>query len=102
MVTAFLGWCSNAAEVDAMISMNEAIHDYLGRDWSVIPIRPGDKRPLVRWEDFQHRCPSETEARGWFRAWPEAGIGIVTGTISGLVVMDIDVRHGGEESLEQL
>jgi hypothetical protein len=33
--------------------------------------------------------------RGWFQAWPDAGIGIVTGTISGLVVLDIDVRHGG-------
>ena len=85
-----------------MVSMNEAIHDYTGRGWSIIPIRPGDKRPLVRWEDFQHRRPSEVEARGWFRAWPEAGIGIVTGAISGLVVIDVDVRHGGDVALEQL
>ena len=85
-----------------MVSMNDAIRDYIARGWSIIPIRPGDKRPLVRWEDFQHRRASEAEALGWFRAWPEAGIGVVTGAISGLVVIDIDMRHGGDVALEQL
>ena len=82
--------------------MNAAVYDYIGRGWSIIPIRPSDKRPLVRWEEFQHRHPSESEARTWFCGWPEAGIGIVTGAISGLVVVDIDVRHGGDGALEHL
>jgi len=82
--------------------MNAAVYDYIGRGWSIIPIRPGDKRPLVRWEEFQRRHPSESEARTWFCGWPEAGIGIVTGAISGLVVVDIDVRHGGDGALEHL
>ena len=85
-----------------MISMNDAICDYTARGWSIIPIRPGDKRPLVRWEDFQHRHANEAEALGWYRARPEAGVGIVTGAISGLIVVDIDVRHGGDVALEQL
>ena len=85
-----------------MISMAEAIHDYIGRGWSIIPIRPGDKRPLVRWEEFQHGCPSEEEARGWISTWPDAGIGVVTGPISGLVVIDVDLRHGGDVGMEEL
>jgi hypothetical protein len=85
-----------------MVSINEAIHEYMIRGWSIIPIRTGDKRPLVRWEEFQHRHPSEAEARGWLRQWPEAGIGVVTGPISGLVVVDVDPGHGGDESLEKL
>jgi Bifunctional DNA primase/polymerase, N-terminal/Primase C terminal 1 (PriCT-1) len=85
-----------------MVSINEAIHEYMGRGWSTIPIRAGDKRPLVRWEEFQHRHPSQAEARGWCCQWPEAGIGVVTGAISGLVVVDVDAGHGGDESLEQL
>lgn len=85
-----------------MMSMSDVVHDYAGRGWSVIPIRPGDKRPLVRWEDFQHRRPSEAEVRAWFRSWPGAGIGIVTGAVSGLIVIDVDVRHGGAAALEQL
>jgi Bifunctional DNA primase/polymerase, N-terminal/Primase C terminal 1 (PriCT-1) len=88
--------------IDSMVSMDGALHEYLRRGWAIIPIRTGDKRPLVRWDEFQHRHPSEAEARGWFRQWPGAGIGIVTGVISGLVVIDIDAGHGGDEALEQL
>lgn len=83
-------------------SVSEAVHDYMRRGWSIIPIRSGDKRPLVQWEEFQDRRPGEAEIRGWFRTWPDAGIGIVTGTVSGLVVLDVDVRHGGDVALEQL
>lgn len=72
------------------------------RGWSIIPIRPGDKRPLVRWEEFQHRHANEAEALGWFLTWPDAGIGIVTGAISGLVVVDVDLKHGGDVGLEEL
>lgn len=30
--------------------------------------------------------------RGWWRTWPEGNIGVVTGQISGIVVVDIDVK----------
>jgi hypothetical protein len=74
----------------------------LARGWSVIPIKAGAKRPVVRWEPFQNRLPTREEVEGWFRRWPEANLGIVTGAVSGLVVLDIDPRHGGEDSLTQL
>src|SRR5437764_142094 len=85
-----------------MATMDATIQNYLAHGWSIIPIRPGDKRPLVRWEEFQHRRPNEAEAVGWSRRWPDAGIGVVTGAISGLVVLDVDVRHGGNVSVEDL
>lgn len=75
---------------------------YHRRGWSVVPIEPGGKRPLVRWEAFQHAPAAESDIRGWFRHWPNAGIGIVTGAVSDVVVLDIDPRHGGEESLAEL
>ena len=71
---------------------------YLARGWSVIPLRPGEKRPLVRWEQYQKRPPSADELSGWFTAWPKANVGIVTGSVSGLVVLDIDPAHGGVEA----
>jgi len=74
----------------------------LGRGWSVIPLRPGDKRPLVPWQEYQHRRPSEAVVRAWFRQHPDAGLGIVTGLVSGLVVLDVDSAHGGEASLQRL
>lgn len=59
----------------------------------------GGKRPLVSWRDFQERAPSETILQGWFTKWPKANIAIVTGAASGVIVLDIDPAHGGEESL---
>jgi hypothetical protein len=38
----------------------------------------------------------------WWRRWPEANVGLVTGAVSGLVVLDVDARHGGEGSLARL
>jgi hypothetical protein len=48
---------------------------YLTRGWAAIPIEPGGKRPLVRWEPYQREPPSEPEIEHWFRQWPEANVG---------------------------
>ena len=67
--------------------------------WSVIPMRALDKRPLIKWLEYQRRQATANEINEWYRKWPTANVGIVTGSISGLVVLDIDPRHGGEQSL---
>jgi putative DNA primase/helicase len=38
----------------------------------------------------------------WFAGFSQNNIGIATGAVSGLVVVDIDARHGGEQSLKKL
>lgn len=38
----------------------------------------------------------------WWERWPEANIGIATGESSGIVVLDVDPRHGGDDSLREL
>jgi putative DNA primase/helicase len=42
------------------------------------------------------------QIRAWWRQWPKANIGIATGEISGFFVLDIDPRHGGDITLEEL
>lgn len=44
----------------------------------------------------------EATIRGWWERWPEANVGIRTGKESKVVVIDLDRRHGGEESLKGL
>lgn len=77
----------------------DAALGYLARRWSVIPAAPRGKRAIVAWRTYQERLPSKTELRRWFGKWPEANVAIVTGAVSGLVVLDIDPGHGGEDSL---
>jgi len=74
---------------------------YAARGWSVIPIEPRGKRPLVPWLEFQRRVATAEEIDGWLRRWPDANVGIVTGRVSGLVVVDIDPRHDGLASIER-
>ncbi len=44
----------------------------------------------------------ERVIRSWWGKWPDANIGLATGERSGIVVVDIDPRHGGNESLSTL
>jgi hypothetical protein len=83
-------------------SMRAAALAYLARDWSIIPIEPRGKRPVVPWLEYQRRRAAPAEVEGWFERWPDANVGIVTGALSGLVVLDVDVRHGGDDSLAGL
>lgn len=40
--------------------------------------------------------------RTWWQLWPDANIGITTGTLSGIWALDIDPRHGGDANLHAL
>jgi hypothetical protein len=88
--------------MNAGTSPSTAALAYLARGWSVVAIVPGAKRPTVGWQPYQQAPASEDEVKGWFRHQPEAGVAIVTGAVSALLVLDVDPRHGGEESLRRL
>jgi len=80
----------------------EVAQRYLARGWSILPLAARSKRPLVAWEALQTTRPSAEQITEWFKRWPNANIGIVTGEISNLVVLDIDPKHGGDASLDRL
>jgi len=70
---------------------------YAKLGWSVIPIQTKGKRSKVKWEKFQKERPTEDQIKGWWKKWPKANIGIITGSISDIIVMDIDSQKGREE-----
>ncbi len=80
----------------------DAAAAYLARGWSVLPLQRGDKRPLIRWETLQQAHADAATLARWFAHWPDANIGIVTGEISNLIVLDVDPKHGGDDSLADL
>ncbi len=89
------------------------------RDWPVLPCHHanagrcscGDadctsvgKHPRTRHGLHQATTDART-IRGWWRQWPDANVGVRTGAApagAGVIVVDIDPAHGGEESLARL
>lgn len=88
---------------------------YARRGWHVFPIHtPADgacscrkpdckdigkhPRTMNGWKDATTK---EEQIRKWWGMWPDANVGIACGP-SGLVVVDVDPRHGGDESLRDL
>ena len=61
---------------------------------------PGKHPRLSKWTTESSTDPDQI--REWWKKWPTANIGIVTGKPSGIVVLDFDPRHGGRETLDQL
>ena len=74
---------ANAVEAAAM--------DYRRREWSVIRLK--GKIPAEPWAEYQQRRMRHEEIED--RPWP--GVGIVTGAISGLIVLDADSPEAVEE-----
>jgi len=59
--------------------------------YSVIPLKARDKRPAVTsWKRWQKEIAGEDQLREWFAQGLDLNVGIVTGAVSGVVVIDAD------------
>lgn len=91
---------------------------YLKLGWSVIPVHalvkghctcgraqcstPG-KHPRVRWTDYATRLPTRRELRAWFdEDTGGSNIGLVTGNVSNLIVVDCDGPDGAKTARKAL
>lgn len=72
---------------------------YIKAGFSVIPLE--GKIPLIQWKEYQERFATDEELKEWFEN-TDNNIGIVTGKISGITVVDIDAKSGGLETLKTL
>ncbi|MGD0141271.1 MAG: bifunctional DNA primase/polymerase [Tepidisphaeraceae bacterium] len=70
--------------------------------WSVIPVRQGTKRGIVKWKQYQATLPTISEIRGWWAQWPDAGIGLILGPASGVFAIDVDGKEGYDALIAQL
>lgn len=92
---------------------------YLELGYSVIPLCPPDcaelttlahkdhpcsspgKRPLIHWHTYTQRLPTKQELRVYWNRWPNANIGIVMGSVSRIIGLDID-GHEAETLLQEV
>jgi putative DNA primase/helicase len=92
-----------------MSELLQAALQYAGRGWRVFPIHtispatagctcgkacasPG-KHPRVK-GGFKAATVAPAQIEAWWGRWPDANIGIATGTVSGLIVFDLDGAQG--------
>lgn len=57
------------------------------------------KVPLIRWRGYQKVLPSEDDVRSWWATWPTANVGLCTGALSGILVLDADGTEARKECM---
>ncbi len=89
---------------------------YANRGWPVFPVHyPNDgecscgkpnckspaKHPMTP-QGLKDATTNVATIDVWWSRWPNANIGIVTGRVSGIVVVDVDAKSGGLETWAEL
>lgn len=91
--------------------------NFASRGWAIIPLHHADagecscrkkkacgqpgKHP--RQSGWTRKASTDIgQIRKWWKQWPAANIGIVTGQPSDVVVVDVDAKSGGLETLDEL
>ena len=70
--------------------------------WATFPLAIGKKVPMAGSHGFKSASADPRVVAARAAEYPDANIGIATGKVSGLIVIDIDPRNGGDLTLERL
>lgn len=73
-------------------SPSEGAAQFAAAGIPIFPCKPAEKRPLTE-HGFHDATSDPGQIERWWSRWPLANIGMPTGTVSGLDVVDVDV-HG--------
>ena len=74
-----------------MNSVLTQANEYIDQGWSILPVKPSEKRPyMTNWLQYQHTKATKDMANSWFTSLTGAGVGMVTGRISNVVVLDVE------------
>lgn len=68
----------------------------------VFPLAPREKRPMAGSRGFKDATVNPEQIAAWWEQYPDMNIGIATGTVSGILVVDVDAHKGGMETLATL
>lgn len=73
---------------------------YAVNGYSIIPLKQNKKPLISAWSEFQKKPATDKMIEEWWEKNPNANIGIITGKISGVTVVDIDVKEGKSVPLD--
>lgn len=81
--------------------MVEAAQWYATNNFPIFPLKPRGKEPLTK-NGFKDATTDKACISRWWEEWPEANIGLPTGTKTRLLVVDCDPRNGGPADRAEL
>ena len=79
--------------------MISAALSYIDLGYSIIPVQ-ANKKPYVKWTEFQKNPPNREQVTEWWEKWPDAMIGMVSGKVSGIYLVDADSSAAGKHIRE--
>jgi len=96
--------------------LQEAAMAYAHRGWPVFPLWGIKKGPCTcgkaecsspgkhprTLHGVKDATTDVSHIEDWWNQWPDANIGMATGQGSGIIVLDVDAPHGGEQTLSEL
>lgn len=100
--------CGGARFNEAVLSASDAesnldvAQKYLSCGWSIVPQVSGKKKPAVKWASYQKELPTTEDVDSWWRQFTEAGIALIAGPVSGVLVIDVDGVEAHNELIERL
>ena len=81
--------------------MLDDIIAYAQSEWHLFPLKPRSKEPATR-HGFRDATTDTASIKQCWSKHPDFNVGIATGAVCGIFVIDIDPRHGGDETLADL
>lgn len=90
-------------EYTEVSTLKQAALEYAAKGIAIIPLNENEKTPKIKaWGE--KATIDLTVINEWWDKWPQANIGMVTGSINGILVLDVDIKEGknGQETLQEL
>lgn len=75
---------------------------YLSCGWSIVPQLADKKKPAVKWKQYQTKRPTASEVESWWQKYPDAGVALIAGPLSGVLVIDVDGSDAHDELVSRL
>lgn len=72
--------------------MTKIALELTAKNWSIIPVETGTKKPAINWKEYQERIAKPEEVKEWFDQ-KDHSLGLVTGDLSNVVVVDCDTKE---------
>lgn len=74
-----------------MTAIIDSASEYVDQGWSILPVKPEEKRPFItNWMQYTHTKATKDMVLNWFSNLAGAGVGVVTGKVSNMVVLDVE------------